>query len=183
MSIDNSKHSIFGASKVAADIMVQEYGKYFDLNTVCFRCGCLTGENHQGAKLHGFLSYLVKCIMTNSEYSIYGYKGKQVRDNIHSDDLVSAFIEYHKYPTKGDVYNMGGGRENSLSILEAIDKINHISNRNWKNYSVLSEPRVGDHKWYISDLSKFKTLYPNWKISTTIEDTLKKMVSIYDRNI
>jgi CDP-paratose 2-epimerase len=180
MSVDNSKHSIFGASKVAADIMVQEYGRYFGLNTVCFRCGCLTGEEHQGAELHGFLSYLVKCIIMDKDYTVYGYKGKQVRDNIHAEDLVAAFVEYHKRPKSAAVYNMGGGRSNSVSILEAINKINKIANKTWSRYKIEQMPRSGDHKWYISDLTKFTTDYPNWKINNTIDNTIQKMVNYYD---
>lgn len=175
MSIDMCKHSIFGASKVAADIMVQEYGRYFGLNTVSFRCGCLTGEGHQGAKLHGFLSYLVKCIINNDDYTIIGYKGKQVRDNIHAEDLVEAFINYHNNPRPGEVYNMGGGRYNSISILEAIDKICKYTNRKWNKYTILDQPRIGDHQWYISDLSKFKSHYPAWKIENTIDKTIERM--------
>ena len=176
MSIDNCKHSIFGASKVAADIMVQEYGKYFGLNTVSFRCGCLTGENHMGAELHGFLSYLIKCMIHNKPYTIFGYKGKQVRDNIHSEDLVNAFLAYHKKPKSGEVYNMGGGRENSISILEAINKVNQITGKNWSNFNVSETAREGDHIWYISDLSKFKKDFPKWKIKNNIDSTIKKMI-------
>ena len=170
MSIDHCKHSLFGASKVAADVMVQEYGRYFGLNTVSFRCGCLTGGNHKGTKLHGFLSYLVKCIMYNLPYTIYGYKGKQVRDNIHSKDLVNAFLEYHKNPTKnGAVYNMGGGEKNSISILEAIEKINALLSTKWNNYKISPEPRIGDHKWYVSDLWKFESDFPKWKINHNLD--------------
>ena len=151
MSIDNCKHSVFGASKVAADIMVQEYGRYFGLNTVTFRCGCLTGGNHRGAKLHGFLSYLTKCMVTDSPYTIFGYGGKQVRDNLHSKDLVKAFLYYHRTPRPGVVYNIGGGRENSVSILEAIDLINDCAGLDWSNYTISEEARIGDHKWYITN--------------------------------
>ncbi len=176
MSIDNCKHSIFGASKVAADVMVQEYGKYFGMNTAVFRGGCLTGPNHAGAELHGFLSYLVKCIITDKHYTIFGYKGKQVRDNIHSWDLVNMFWEFHAAPRQGEVYNAGGGRDNSTSILEAIDSINRIAGTNWTNFSLSEDNRVGDHIWYISDLDKFKDHYPNWDITIDLEETLKQMV-------
>jgi len=176
MSIDDCKHSIFGASKVAADVMVQEYGKYFKMNTGVFRGGCLTGPNHAGTELHGFLSYLVKCILTDKHYTIFGYKGKQVRDNIHSWDLVNMFWEYHQKPRQGEVYNAGGGRNNSTSILEAIDSINRIAGTSWANYTQSDENRVGDHIWYISDLDKFKNHYPNWDITINLEETLKQMV-------
>ena len=176
MSIDNTKHSVFGASKVAADIMCQEYGKYFGMNVGIFRGGCLTGPNHAGAELHGFLSYLVKCIVHNKPYTIFGYKGKQVRDNIHSFDLVNMFWEFHQNPKQGEVYNVGGGRNNSTSILEAIDTINEIAETNWKNYTISEENRIGDHIWYITDLSKFKKDYPNWDITISLRETIKEMV-------
>ena len=176
MSIDNCKHSIFGASKVSADIMVQEYGKYFNLNTVCFSGGCLTGPNHKGAELHGFLSYLIKCIVTDKEYTIFGYKGKQVRDNIHSNDLVNMFWEYHLNPKKGVVYNAGGGRENSVSILEVIEYVNNKLNKNWSKYTIDETPRVGDHIWYISDLNKFKKDYPNWELKINIFQIINEIV-------
>jgi CDP-paratose 2-epimerase len=176
MSIDNTKHSVFGASKVAADVMCQEYGKYFGMNVGIFRGGCLTGPNHAGAELHGFLSYLVKCIVNDKPYTIFGYKGKQVRDNIHSFDLVNMFWNFHQNPKQGEVYNCGGGRENSTSILEAIDTINKISGTNWSNYTLSDDNRIGDHIWYISDLTKFKTHYPDWDITIGIEETIKQMV-------
>ena len=176
MSIDNTKHSVFGASKVAADIMCQEYGKYFGMNVGIFRGGCLTGPNHAGAELHGFLSYLVKCIVHNKPYTIFGYKGKQVRDNIHSFDLVNMFWEYHQNPKQGEVYNVGGGRNNSTSILEAIDTINEIAGTNWSNYTISEENRIGDHIWYITDLGKFKKDYPNWDITISLRETIKEMV-------
>ena len=176
MSIDNTKHSVFGASKVAADIMCQEYGKYFAMNVGIFRGGCLTGPNHAGAELHGFLSYLVKCIVHNKPYTIFGYKGKQVRDNIHSFDLVNMFWEFHQNPKQGEVYNVGGGRNNSTSILEAIYTINEIAGTNWKNYTISEENRIGDHIWYITDLGKFKKDYPNWDITISLRETIKEMV-------
>ncbi len=181
MSIDNTKHSVFGSSKVAADIMCQEYGKYFNMNVGVFRGGCLTGPNHAGSELHGFLSYLVKCIINNKPYTVFGYKGKQVRDNIHSWDLVNMFWHFHKNPKKGEVYNAGGGRNNSISILEAIDLINKISSSNWKNYTVSDKNRIGDHIWYISDLSKFKNDYPDWDITITIEEIIKQMIE-FEKN-
>jgi CDP-paratose 2-epimerase len=183
MSIDHTKHSIFGASKVAADVMVQEYGRYFGMNTVVFRGGCLTGPNHQGAELHGFLAYLIKCIVNNKHYNVFGYKGKQVRDNIHSWDLVNMFWHYHQNPKPGAVYNAGGGRDNSTSILEAISTVNSImkeidsSHKDWSDYTILDEARIGDHQWYISDLTKFKTDYPEWPgITVSLEETIRQMV-------
>lgn len=161
MSIDNSMHSIFGASKVAGDIMVQEYGKYFGLKTAVFRGGCLTGPAHSGAKLHGFLAYLVKCIVRDEEYTIFGYKGKQVRDNIHSYDLVNAFYHFYEKPRKGEVYNIGGSRHSNTSMLEAIKKAEKILNKKAK-VKYMQENRMGDHLWYISDVSKFKLHYPKW---------------------
>lgn len=181
MSIDNTKHSVFGASKVAADVMCQEYGKYFNMNVGIFRGGCLTGPNHAGAELHGFLSYLVKCIVNNKPYTIFGYKGKQVRDNIHSWDLVNMFWEFHQNPKQGEVYNAGGGRDNSTSILEAIDTINRIAGTNWSNYTISEQNRIGDHIWYISDLRKFRTHYPNWNITIDLEETIKQMVE-FEKN-
>jgi CDP-paratose 2-epimerase len=181
MSIDNTKHSVFGASKVSADIMCQEYGKYFGMNVGIFRGGCLTGPNHAGAELHGFLSYLVKCIVNDKPYTIFGYKGKQVRDNIHSLDLVNMFWEFHQNPKQGEVYNAGGGRDNSTSILEAIDIINRIAGTNWNSYTISEQNRIGDHIWYISDLTKFRTHYPNWNITIDLEETIKQMVE-FEKN-
>ncbi len=162
MSIDNSKHSIFGASKVAADILVQEYGKYFGLKTGVFRGGCLTGPAHSGAKLHGFLAYLIKCVAKEEQYTIFGYKGKQVRDNIHAYDLVNAFYHFYKKPRKGEVYNIGGSRHSNTSMLEAVRKAEEILGKKAKvKYS--NTNRIGDHIWYISDVSKFQEHYPRWK--------------------
>lgn len=178
MSIDQSKHSLFGASKVAADILVQEYGRYFGLNTVCFRGGCLTGPNHKGVQLHGFLSYLVKTIMRDEEYTIFG-DGFQVRDNIHSYDLVQMFDYYIINPRPGEVYNAGGGRGNDVSIWEAIDLIKKISGReDWNKVKVLEDKwRSGDHKWYVTNLSKFKSHYPKWKMKyDSIDKTLTEMI-------
>jgi len=174
MSIDNSKHSIFGASKVAADVMVQEYGKYFGLKTGVFRGGCLTGPAHSGAKLHGFLAYLIKCIATGQPYTIFGYKGKQVRDNIHSYDLVNAFYHFFKKPRKGEVYNMGGSRYSNISMLEAIKKIEQIFGKKAKlKYS--RKNRIGDHIWYISDVSKFKTHYPQWNYTYNNDNIIEEI--------
>jgi CDP-paratose 2-epimerase len=186
MSIDHCKHSIFGASKVAADIMVQEYGKYFGMNTVVFRGGCLTGPNHAGAELHGFLSYLMKCIVTGKHYTIFGYKGKQVRDNIHSWDLVNMFWHYHQKPIPGAVYNAGGGRENSTSILEAISTANSLMSSkinnwsDWNDYTISDDARIGDHQWYISDLTAFKTDFPEWPgITISLEETISQILDKY----
>jgi CDP-paratose 2-epimerase len=181
MPIDQTKHSIFGASKVAADVMVQEYGHYFGMNTVVFRGGCLTGPDHAGAELHGFLSYLIKCMVNSKPYTIFGYKGKQVRDNIHSYDLVSMFWEYHQNPRPGEVYNAGGGRENSTSILEAIDSVNRIFSKKgipaWKNFKIEEYPRIGDHIWYISDLQKFREHYPDWKITQSLDSIVEEITN------
>ena len=176
MSIDHTTHSLFGASKASADMLVQEYGRYFNLKTACFRGGCLTGENHTGAQLHGFLSFLVKTIVNNKKYSIFGYKGKQVRDNIHSFDVVRAFKAFIAKPKiGGNVYNIGGGRKNSCSVLEAIDLIEQISNKKSK-YKILPKNRIGDHMWWISDNSKFKKDFPSWKIKITLKKSLEQMV-------
>jgi len=178
MSIDNSKHSLFGASKVAADILVQEYGKYFGMKTVSFRGGCLTGPNHVGTMLHGFLAYLMKCAVTGETYNVFGYKGKQVRDNIHSYDLVNAFYHFYKNPREGEVYNIGGGRFSNCSMLEAIRMCEKISGKklNWE-YS--EENRIGDHIWYISDVSKFKSHYSDWNFTRNMKDILNE---IYTKN-
>ena len=162
MSIDNCTHSFFGASKSYADIIVQEYGKNIGLKTACFRAGCITGPKHSGAKLHGFLSYLVKVSLQSKKYFLIGYKGKQVRDNIHSNDLVSCFWEYYKKPGYGEVYNMGGGRYSNCSIIEALNMVENIAGIKIKK-RILKQNRVGDHIWYISNTKKFKKKYPNWK--------------------
>lgn len=174
MSIDQTTHSVFGASKVAADVMVQEYGRYFGLNTAVFRGGCLTGPAHSGAELHGFLAYLVKCIYTGKKYTIFGYKGKQVRDNIHSFDLVNMFWHYHQKPRQGEVYNAGGGRSSNISMMEAIKKIEAISGKK-AVYEYSDTNRIGDHIWYVSDVSKFQSHYPTWAFTYTIDDILKEM--------
>lgn len=174
MSIDNSIHSIFGVSKVAADIMVQEYGKYFGLKTAIFRGGCLTGPAHSGAKLHGFLSYLIKCIVGSENYTIFGYKGKQVRDNIHAYDLVNAFYHFFKKPRKGEVYNIGGSRHSNISVMEAIKKIEMISGKKAK-VKYINKNRIGDHIWYISDVSKFQSHYPKWKYNYDIDKIIEEI--------
>ncbi|UTW67120.1 NAD-dependent epimerase/dehydratase family protein [bacterium SCSIO 12643] len=170
-SIDQSKHSLFGASKVAADVLVQEYGRYFNLNTGIFRGGCLTGPNHAGTELHGFLSYLMKCAITGREYTIFGYKGKQVRDNIHSDDLIRMFHEFHKSPRVAEVYNVGGGRFSNCSMMEAIEMSEEITGNKF-NYKYSEVNRIGDHIWYISDTSKFKAHYPGWEQKYDVKDIL-----------
>ena len=173
-TIDQSKHSIFGASKVAADVMVQEYGKYFGMPTCCLRGGCLTGPNHSGVELHGFLSYLIKCNIIGKQYTIFGYKGKQVRDNIHSHD-VSAFIEcFIENPRFGEVYNLGGGRENSVSILEAFELIASISGKEMF-YQYSDQNRSGDHICYISNLSKMRSHYPQWNITKDLKTTFEEI--------
>lgn len=178
MSIDQSKHSLFGASKAAADILVQEYGRYFGMNTVCFRGGCLTGPNHSGAMLHGFLAYLVKCCVMEEEYTIFGYKGKQVRDNIHSADLISAFDHFIQNPRSGEVYNIGGGRQNNCSMLEAIHLCEKISGKKMKiKYS--DQNRIGDHIWYVSGLKKFENHYPGWRQKYSLEETVREMFKKY----
>ena len=162
MSLDNCTHSFFGTSKAYADLVVQEYGKNVGLKTSCFRAGCITGPNHAGAKLHGFLSYLVKSAIKNKKYTLIGYKGKQVRDNIHSNDLVNCFWEFYKKPKKGEIYNTGGGRFSNCSIIEALDIIEDVKKIKIKS-TILKQNRVGDHIWYISNMKKFKKDYPNWK--------------------
>lgn len=177
MSIDQSKHSLFGASKAAADILVQEYGRYFGLKTACFRGGCLTGPNHSGAMLHGFLAYLMKCCVTKTPYTVYGYQGKQVRDNIHSYDLITAFDAFYHSPECGEVYNMGGGRDRSCSMIEAIQLCEEIVG-NPLNYSLSDENRSGDHMWYISNLKKFQEHFPNWQQKFSLKETLQQIFDV-----
>ena len=174
-NIDMSKHSLFGASKVAADVMVQEYGRYFDMSTVCLRGGCLTGPNHSGVELHGFLSYLVRVNVEEREYTIFGYKGKQVRDNIHSLDVARAIEAFFENPKPGQVFNIGGGRENSVSILEAFDKVAALTGKPM-HHQYSNENRKGDHMCYISDLSYMRQELPGWDITKTLDDTLEEMV-------
>jgi CDP-paratose 2-epimerase len=179
MSIDASMHSLFGVSKAAADLMVQEYGRYFDLPTVCFRGGCLTGPNHAGAQLHGFLAYLMRCTVTGQPYTVFGYGGKQVRDNIHSADLVNAFDEFRRAPRAAAVYNIGGGRESNCSMLEAIELCEQIAGREL-DWELSDQARMGDHRWWISDLGDFKADYPSWRLEYGIEEILRE---IYERNV
>jgi CDP-paratose 2-epimerase len=179
MSIDASMHSIFGVSKAAADLMVQEYGRYFDMPTACFRGGCLTGPNHAGVQLHGFLSYLMRCTITGEPYTVFGYAGKQVRDNIHSADLVRAFAAFQRNPKSGAVYNMGGGRRSNCSMLEAIELCQEIAGREL-NWSLSNSNRMGDHRWWISDLEPFENDYPDWALHYGLEDILRE---IYEHNV
>jgi len=179
MSVDQTKHSLFGASKLAADVLVQEYGKYFNMKTVCFRGGCLTGPGHSPTELHGFLAYLMKCAVTGKHYTIFGYKGKQVRDNIHSYDLVNAFWHFYTKPKVGEVYNMGGSRRSNCSMLEAINLCEEITGKKM-NYTYSEGNRIGDHIWWISDVSKFKDHYPTWDYKYDIKDIL---IEIYQNSI
>ena len=174
-SIDNATHSFFGVSKAYADLIVQEYGKNVGLKTVCFRGGCITGPNHSGASLHGFLSYLVKSSLIQKKYNLIGYKGKQVRDNLHSSDLVNCFWEFYKKPRYGEVYNMGGGRYSNCSILEALSIVEDLTNIKIKR-KILKTPRVGDHIWYISNLNKFKKHYPKWKQKYNTKKIIKELI-------
>jgi CDP-paratose 2-epimerase len=174
MSIDHTKHSLFGASKVAADVLVQEYGRYFGLFTGIFRGGCLTGPAHSGTRLHGFLSYLMRCCITGNKYFIYGYKGKQVRDNIHSHDLVNSLWHFFEKPRVGEVYNMGGGRYSNCSMLEAIKMCEDISGKKL-NYEYQDDNRIGDHIWWISGLKKFEQHYPTWKMQYNVPTILKEI--------
>ncbi len=178
-TIDQSKHSLFGASKVSADISVQEYGRYFNMPTTCLRGGCLTGPNHSGVELHGFLSYLIKCNLERKEYTVFGYKGKQVRDNIHSLDVAKFIEAFIEKPRIAEVYNIGGGKENSVSILEAFKLIEKLSGIEMK-YKYDEKNRIGDHICYYSDLSKMKKHYPNWRITKSIDDVFS---DIYNRYI
>jgi CDP-paratose 2-epimerase len=179
MSIDGTMHSLFGVSKVAADVLVQEYGRYFGMKTACFRGGCLTGPNHSGTQLHGFLAYLMKCAVTGNPYRIFGYKRKQVRDNIHSRDLIRAFHEFFKKPRSGEVYNMGGGRYSNCSMMEAIALCEEITCKPF-NFRYVDENRRGDHIWWISDLSKFQVHYPAWKLEFDVPQILQQ---IYQLNV
>jgi CDP-paratose 2-epimerase len=179
MSIDGTMHSLFGASKVAADVLVQEYGRYFGMKTACFRGGCLTGPNHSGTQLHGFLAYLMKCAVTGTPYTIFGYKRKQVRDNIHSADLVRAFHEFYKNPRSAEIYNIGGGRYSNCSMLEAI-KLSEKITGNEFNCKYVDENRRGDHIWWVGDLTRFEEHYPAWTIRHNVPQILQE---IYDLNV
>ncbi|HEY8894802.1 MAG TPA: NAD-dependent epimerase/dehydratase family protein [Niastella sp.] len=181
-SIDQSKHSLFGASKVAADIMVQEYGRYFGMPTCCLRGGCLTGPNHAGVELHGFLNYLVKCNLEGKEYRVFGYKGKQVRDNIHSYDVARFINAFINTPRQAEIYNIGGGRNNSCSIWEAFALTEKYSGKGMF-YTYVDENRIGDHICYISDLTKMKAHYPGWNISISLEDTIEQIVAVQTKKI
>jgi CDP-paratose 2-epimerase len=178
MSIDSSMHSLFGVSKAAADLMVQEYGRYFEIPTVCFRGGCLTGPNHAGAELHGFLAYLMRCTVTGTPYTVYGYAAKQVRDNIHSADVARAFEAFYESPRVAAVYNLGGGRESNCSMLEAIELCQEIAGREL-DWTLSDRARMGDHRWWISELSGFRADYPDWELEYDVEAMLKE---IYERN-
>jgi len=179
MSIDGTLHSLFGASKVAADVLVQEYGRYFGMKTACFRGGCLTGPNHSGTMLHGFLAYLMKCAVTGTPYTIYGYKAKQVRDNIHAADLVRAFEQVFRNPRSGEVYNIGGGRYSNCSMQEAIALCEQITENRF-DWKYVDQNRRGDHIWWISDLSRFQSHYPGWKITYDVPQILNE---IYELNV
>jgi CDP-paratose 2-epimerase len=178
MSIDRSTHSLFGVSKAAGDLLVQEYGRYFDMPTVCFRGGCLTGPNHAGAQLHGFLSYLMRCTMTGDRYTVFGYDGKQVRDNLHSADLVAAFAAFHAAPRAAAVYNIGGGRESNCSMHEAIALCEEIAGRTL-DWDLSEQARTGDHRWWISDLGEFRADYPDWRLDNDVPTILRE---IHDAN-
>lgn len=182
MRIDQSKHSVFGASKVAADIMVQEYGRYFGLKSCCLRGGCLTGPNHSGVELHGFLSYLIKVNVTEGLYKIYGYKGKQVRDNIHAFDVARFIESFYRAPRCGEVYNLGGGRGNTVSILETFDQIEQLSGKKMR-YEYIDKNREGDHICYISDLTKMRTHYPEWHITKTLPVIFKEIYTTWRERI
>jgi CDP-paratose 2-epimerase len=182
MSIDNTKHSLFGASKVAADVVAQEYGKYFGMNVGIFRGGCLTGPKHSGTQLHGFLSYLMKCAITGDKYTVFGYKGKQVRDNIHSWDLVNMFWHFHQAPRQGEVYNAGGGRFSNCSMAEAIKICEEVTGKPM-NYSYSETNRVGDHIWWISDTSKFESHFPGWKLHYSITDILTQIHEAFQSRV
>jgi CDP-paratose 2-epimerase len=178
MSIDRSTHSLFGVSKAAGDLLVQEYGRYFHMPTVCFRGGCLTGPNHAGAQLHGFLSYLMRCTMTGDRYTVFGYDGKQVRDNLHSADLVAAFAAFHAAPRAAAVYNIGGGRESNCSMHEAIALCEEIAGRTL-DWDLSEQARTGDHRWWISDLGEFRADYPDWRLDNDVPTILRE---IHDAN-
>ena len=178
MSVDETKHSLFGASKVAADVLVQEYGRYFGMKTACFRGGCLTGPSHSGTQLHGFLSYLMKCVMTSTPYTVFGYMGKQVRDNIHSQDLVNAFEHFYRAPRAGEVYNIGGGRFCNCSMLEAIALCEEIAGKKLE-WSYAETNRIGDHIWWLSDTRKFSEHFPAWRLQHDLRAILEQ---IFDNN-
>jgi len=178
LSIDQSKHSLFGASKVASDIMVQEYGRYFDMPTCCLRGGCLTGPNHSGVELHGFLSYLVKCNLEGREYTVFGYKGKQVRDNIHSEDVARFMFEFYSVPRRGEIYNLGGGKQNSCSILEAFALAEACTGKR-QSYTYVDQNRMGDHICYYSDLRKMREHYPRWSLTKSLPQIVQEIAAAW----
>lgn len=181
-SIDQSKHSLFGASKVAGDVMVQEYGRYFGMPTCCLRGGCLTGPNHSGVELHGFLSYLIRCNLEQCEYKVYGYKGKQVRDNIHSEDVAAFILEFCNAPRVGEVYNLGGGRDNSCSILEAFALVESFTGKK-QRYRYIDQNRIGDHICYYSDLRKMQSHYPHWRITRPLSEIFREIVESWEHRL
>ena len=180
-SIDNCIHSFFGVSKTYADLIVQEYGRNVGLKTVSFRGGCITGPNHSGAKLHGFLSYLIKSCILEKKYTLIGYNGKQVRDNLHSNDLINCFWEYYKKPSRGEIYNIGGGRYSNCSILEALNLVEQKCNIKIKK-KIIKSPRMGDHIWYISDTAKFRSHYPKWKQKYNTEKIIEELIGTHEHN-
>jgi CDP-paratose 2-epimerase len=179
MPLERSTHSLFGVSKTAADLLVQEYGRYFGMPTACFRCGCITGPSHAGAVLHGFLAYLMKCTVTGTPYTVFGYGGKQVRDNLHGADLADAFLAFHRSPRRAAVYNLGGGRSSACSVLEAIEGCERIAGRSL-DWELSEEARVGDHRWWISDVAEFKSDHPSWEPGYDLDGILRE---IHDRNV
>ncbi len=181
-SIDQSLHSLFGASKVAADVMVQEYGRYFGMPTCCLRGGCLTGPNHSGVELHGFLSYVVRCNLEGREYKVFGYKGKQVRDNIHSLDVASFICAFADAPRAGEVYNLGGGKANSCSVLEAFALVEQVSGQR-QRYTYVETNRVGDHICYYSDLRKIRDHYPGWSLTVSLNQTIAQIVEAWQHKL
>ncbi len=181
-SIDQSKHSLFGASKVAADVLVQEYGRYFGMKTCCLRGGCLTGPNHSGVEMHGFLSYLIRCNVEEREYTIYGYKGKQVRDNIHSHDVARCIDLFYTHPQSGAVFNLGGGRDNTVSILEAFDHVEQLTGKSMR-YHYVDQARIGDHICYISDLAHLRQSLPGWDITKSLDDIFDEIVASWHQRL
>ena len=182
MSLDQTTHSLFGVSKVAADLMVQEYGRYFGMKTGVFRGGCLTGPAHSGTELHGFLAYLIKCVVQGIPYQVFGYQGKQVRDNIHSCDLASAFFHFFENPRPGEVYNMGGGRHCNCSVLEAIELAEQVTGRTLR-WRYMDENRKGDHKWWISDVSKFRSHYPGWAYAYSLREIIEQLCAFQESRV
>jgi len=178
LTVDQSLHSLFGASKLASDVLVQEYGRYFNMPTCCLRGGCLTGPHHSGVELHGFLSYLARCNVESQRYTIYGYKGKQVRDNIHSEDVAAFMYQFYENPRRGEVYNLGGGKENSCSVLEAMELVAGVSGRR-QDFIYVDQHRIGDHICYYSDLRKMKEHYPGWRIERGLTEIVSEIVQAW----